>query len=130
LNILRKGAVARGSECAPDAAAWIRHRIAHRAGGSVVNRQRRRDAAAVGAGRINVAIGIRGISCELLRSRGEGAAQHRLVNEIDSELERMVMHDVAEIVAELILVLIAQVGEKRDGSSKLIVAEGLEAGDG
>ena len=42
----------------------------------------------------------------------------------------MVTHNVAQIVAELVFVLIAQGGEKSDGSGKLIVAECLEAGDG
>ena len=58
------------------------------------------------------------------------AAQHRLVNEVDSELERMVAHNVAQVVAKLVFVLIAQVGEKSDRSGELIVAESLEAGDG
>ena len=52
------------------------------------------------------------------------------MNEVDSELERMVTHNVAQVVAELVFVLIAQVGEKSNGSGKLVVAEGLEAGDG
>ena len=52
------------------------------------------------------------------------------MNEVDSELERMVTHNVAQVVAELVFVLIAQVGEKGDGSGKLIVAECLKAGNG
>ncbi len=52
------------------------------------------------------------------------------MNEVDPELERMVTYNVAQVVAELVFVLIAQVGEKSDRSGKLIVAECLEAGDG
>ena len=52
------------------------------------------------------------------------------MNEVDSELERMVTHNVAQVVAELIFILIAQVWEESDRSGELIVAEGLKARDG
>ena len=52
------------------------------------------------------------------------------MDEVDPELERMVAHNVAQIVAELVFILIAQVGEEGDGSGELIVAESFEAGDG
>ena len=39
-------------------------------------------------------------------------------------------HNVAQVVAKLVFVLIAQVGEKSDGSGELVVAKSFEAGDG
>ena len=66
---------------------------------------------------------------ELLRCRGECAAQHRLVDEVDAELEGVAADFVAQVVAELILLLVAQSGKKRDGRRELIVAVSLKAGD-
>src|SRR5208282_2300596 len=85
---------------------------------------------AIRAGGIDVAIWIGGVGGKLLRRRGKRAAQHWFVNEVDPELEGVGSHHVAQVVAELVFVLIAQVGEKSDGSGELIVAEGLKAGDG
>src|SRR5208282_4118696 len=135
LNVLREAAVASRRKGAGNAdGGWgdrkRRCRITHRAGGCVIKRQRSRDAAAIGAGWIDVAIGVRGIGCELLCRCCERAAEHRLVNEVDSELERMVMHHMAQVVAELIFVLVAEVREKSDRGGELIVAEGLEPGNG
>ena len=47
-----------------------------------------------------------------------------------AELECVTSRYVAQVVAQLIFVLIAQVGEKSDGSGELVVAEGFESGDG
>src|ERR1035438_4000487 len=67
---------------------------------------------------------------ERLLVGGERAAQHRFVNEVDSELKCVTARHVAQIVAHLVFVLIAQVGKKSDGSVKLIVAKSLKAGNG
>src|SRR5579863_6074315 len=130
LDILRKPAVSGGSKGAVDATARRRFWITHRTGRSVIKRQGSRDAAAIGAGRVDVAIRVRRIGGELLRRRRERPAEHRLVNEVDPELEPMVAHYMAQVIAELILVLIPPVGEKGNRSGKLIVAKGLEARDG
>ena len=61
---------------------------------------------------------------------GKRPAQHRFVDEVDSELERMGTHNVAQVVAELVFLLIAQVGEKSNRRSELVVAIGFETGDG
>ena len=55
--------------------------------------------------------------------------QHRFMNEIHSELERMVARRVTHVVAELILLLIAQRWKQRDRSGELVVAVRLEARD-
>src|SRR5277367_6570010 len=52
------------------------------------------------------------------------------MNKVDSEPERMAAHNVAEVVTYLVFILIAQVGEKRDGSGELVVAEGFKSRDG
>ena len=44
-------------------------------------------------------------------------------------LKRMTSRNVAQVVAHLVFVLIAQVGEKSDGSGELVVAESFESGD-
>ena len=59
----------------------------------------------------------------------ERSAQHRLVDEIHSELERMVARCMAKVVAELILLLVPKRWEQRDRRGELIVAVGLEARD-
>jgi hypothetical protein len=61
---------------------------------------------------------------------GKRAAEHRLVNKVDSKLESVAARNVAQVVAQLVLLLIAQVGKKSDGSGELVVAESFEAGDG
>ena len=58
------------------------------------------------------------------------AAEHGFVDEVDAELERMTSGNMAQVVAKLVFVLIAQVGEKRNRSGELVVAEGFEAGNG
>src|SRR5579863_4291641 len=60
---------------------------------------------------------------------GKRAAEYRFMNEVDAELEGVVAGRVADVVTELILLLIAQVGEQGDGRGELIVAEGLESGN-
>ena len=67
---------------------------------------------------------------ELLGGRGEGAAQNRFVDEVDSEPERVTSCNMAQIVTQLVFLLVAQIGEKSDGGGELVVAEGLESGDG
>ena len=52
------------------------------------------------------------------------------MNEVDSELERVVTYNVAQVVTELVFLLIAQVGEKSNRSGELVVTEGFEPGDG
>src|SRR5260370_31252531 len=56
-------------------------------------------------------------------------AQYGLVNEIHTDLERMIPGGVSNVVAELILLLVAQRREQRDGRGELVVAIGLEAGN-
>jgi hypothetical protein len=64
------------------------------------------------------------------RCGGEGAAQNRLVNEIDSETRGVVADGVADVVAKLIFFLVARDGERGDRGNELIVAERFEPGDG
>src|SRR5271169_1553093 len=134
LNVLRKTAVACGSKSASDGRyprRWRRgRRIALRGWRSVIKRQSTGGSSAVGADRIDVAIGIERIGGELLRRCRERAAEHRLMNKVDSELKRVAARNVAQVMADLVFVLIAQVGEKSDGSGELVVAKSFEAGDG
>src|SRR6266436_6570885 len=60
----------------------------------------------------------------------EGAAENRLVNEVDTKARSVPAGSVTHVVAELIFFLIAQDGKSGDGSDELIVAEGFEAGNG
>src|SRR5579863_5624034 len=106
LYVLRKVAVAGGGERAGDARSRIRRRSALAGWRRVIKLRRI----------CHVVIGVVGIDDELLRGRREGAAEHGFVNEIDPKFEGVVAGRMTEIVAELILVLIAQVGEKSDGS--------------
>ena len=64
---------------------------------------------------------------EGLRRRSKRAAEHRFVNKVDSELERVASRDVAQVIAKLVFVLIAQGREKSDGSGELVVAESFES---
>src|SRR5208282_673096 len=134
LNVLRKTAVAGGSKSACNrrhSRRWHRgRRIALRGWRSVIKRQRTGGSPAVGADRIDVAIGVERKSGELLRRCRKGAAEHRFMNKVDSELKRVAARNVAQVIADLVFVLIAQVGEKSDGSGELVVAERFEAGDG
>ncbi len=81
--------------------------------------------------------GIRGIEAGIMRiienrfgGGGEGAAEDRLMNEINAEPERVRASHVAHVVAKLIFFLVAQDGKCSDGSDELIVAERFEARDG
>src|SRR6202021_3986168 len=58
----------------------------------------------------------------------ERASKHWFVNEIDSELQRVVPPDMTYIVANLIFILISPIREKLDGGRGLVVAERFEAG--
>jgi hypothetical protein len=51
------------------------------------------------------------------------------VNKVDSELESVTSRNMAQVVTHLVFVLIAQVGEKSDGSGELVVAESFESGN-
>src|SRR5579863_8743932 len=95
LNILRKAAVAGGSEGAVNSTGRGGRGIAHGAGRRVIKRQGSRDAAAIRARGIDVAIGVGGVGGELLRGRREGTAKHRFVDEVDAELEGMVTNNMA-----------------------------------
>src|SRR5579864_4167488 len=59
----------------------------------------------------------------------ECSVQNRFVNEVHSELERVIAGDVAQVVAELIFLLVAQRRKSRDRRGELVIAIGLEAGD-
>src|SRR5208337_2861871 len=60
----------------------------------------------------------------------EGAAQHRLMNEIHAKLGGMLAGRAADVVTNLIFLLVANNGKRRDGRNKLVVAVGFEAGNG
>src|SRR6202040_1333984 len=64
------------------------------------------------------------------RRGGQRAAKNRLVDEVHTEARRVLAGGVRNVVAELIFLLVAQYGERRDGGDELIVAEGFEARDG
>jgi hypothetical protein len=49
---------------------------------------------------------------------------------VDPNFSAWLARNVAQVVAHLVFVLIAQVREKGDGSGELVVAESLKAGDG
>jgi hypothetical protein len=51
------------------------------------------------------------------------------VDEIDAESDGVVADGVSQVITRLVLILIAQIGKERDGSSELVVAKGLESGD-
>src|SRR3984957_173948 len=102
LNILREVAIAGWSERAVDARSRIRRRIALIYWRRVIKRQRTRDAPAIRARRIDIAVGVRGIRCELFRRSRERATEHRFVNKVDPELQRVVAPDMTQVVANLI----------------------------
>src|SRR5258706_4620590 len=79
---------------------------------------------------VHIERGIVGETVERLLISRKRAAEHGLVNEIDAELESVIAGGVADVVAELILLLIAQGWKESNRCGELIVAEGLEAGDG
>src|SRR5271166_1296952 len=61
------------------------------------------------------------------RISGKSAAEHRFVNEVDAELNRVIAGNVAYVVTQLIFFLIAQVGKQSDRRGELVVAEGFES---
>src|SRR5713101_2932554 len=65
----------------------------------------------------------------LVRGR-ERPAQHRLMDEVHAEFERMITGSPAQVVAHLVFVLIAQRRKQSDWGGELVVAESFEAGDG
>ena len=117
---MREAAIARWRIRAIDAKGGCDWRIARRAGRGEDELRRIGD----------IIIGIKWIGNKLLRRRRERATQHRFVDEVNPKLESVVAHDVAHVVAELIFILIAQVGENCDRGCELIVAECFKAGDG
>src|SRR5579864_3850596 len=60
----------------------------------------------------------------------ECSVQHRFVNEVHSELEGVIARHMAQVIAELIFLLVAQRWKERDWGGELIIAISLEAGDG
>src|ERR1035441_5780479 len=116
LNVLRKAAVAAWSEVASRAIRWNT--------GSAL----RAEVESAWILRVNVRVAC--ILDESLIRRRKRATEHRFMNEVNSELERMIAGSPAEVVAHLVLVLIAQVRKKSDRSGKLVVAKGFEAGNG
>src|SRR5258708_131675 len=115
LNVLRKAAVTGGSCGAPDTG---------RDGRSTRG-------AEIKGGRIGgVEAGVIRISQYRFGGSGEGAAENRLVNKTDAKARRVPAVVVAHVVAELIFFLVAQNGKSGNGSDELIVAKGLEPGDG
>ena len=61
---------------------------------------------------------------------GQGAAEHRLVNEVHSKPRGVMTGCVRDVVAKLVFLLIAQDWERGNGGDELIVTEGFETGDG
>src|SRR5208283_2034050 len=57
------------------------------------------------------------------------ATQHRLMNEVHAELRRVPAFRSAHVVLELVFLLVAQDGERRNWRDKLVVPIGLKAGD-
>src|SRR5579859_2766217 len=62
--------------------------------------------------------------------RGEGAAHHGFVDEVNAKSRSMTSGFVADIVAKLVFLLISKHGKCSDGSEELIVSESFEARDG
>ena len=58
---------------------------------------------------------------------GERAAENRFVNEIHAEVRGVMAGGVSDVVAELILFLVAQDRERGDGRDELIVTERFKA---
>ena len=120
LDILRKAAVASGSDAASCA-------------GRDERRRRGRAGSEIGRELCGVRGVIRGIENErsqCFRICGERAAHHRLVNEINSEARRMFPRCVRHVIAHLIFFLISQNGERRDRGDELIVAESFQTRSG
>src|SRR6202790_2032501 len=116
LNVLGKAAVTSGSKVATRTIRW-------RAGRALW--------AKVETARIlRVHVRVTYILNEGLVRRRKCPSQHRFVNKVDSELERMITRSPAQVVAHLVFVLIAQRRKQSDWGSELVVAEGFEAGDG
>src|SRR5579872_4441948 len=60
---------------------------------------------------------------------GKCAAEHRFVNEVDSDLGRVPAGGVADVVTELIFFLVAQVRKEGDRRSELVVTKSFKAGN-
>src|SRR6266853_6635659 len=115
LNVLREAPVAGGSESTSRAirriaglALWSEVKLAGVAGICIVVRV------------VDV------LNEGLVRGR-ERPAQHRLMDEVDAELERMITRSPAQVVANLVLLLIAQRRKQSDWGRELVVAEGFES---
>src|SRR6266481_2020726 len=118
LNVLREAPVAGGSESTSRAvrriaglALWTEVKLAGVAG-------------------ICIVIRVVDVLNEGLVRGCERPAQHRLMDEVHAELERMITSSPAQVVASLVFLLIAQGRKQSDWSGELVVAEGFEAGDG
>ncbi len=63
---------------------------------------------------------------QMLRGRCQGPAKYGFVNQVDAEAHGVTRGRSRHVVAELILLLIARDGKRRDGGLKLVVTEGFE----
>src|ERR1019366_7153073 len=79
---------------------------------------------------IEIVCGIQRELDEAFVGRCERAAQHRFVNKVDSEFEGVASRNVAQVVPNLVFVLITQRRKQSDGSGELVVAKSFEAGNG
>src|SRR6516164_6448093 len=61
---------------------------------------------------------------------GQCAAEHRFVDEVDTEADGVTAGTAENVVSGLIFLLVAPNGEGRDDSGELIVPKGFEAGSG
>ena len=120
LHVLAEGSVARRSVVAGDAGGRIGR------GRTLVGRRHVVELRRVG----HVVRRILRIGDQLLGGGGKGPAKHRLMNKVDAEARRVRAAAVAHVVAELVLLLVAQGGKERDGRSELIVSIRLISADG
>src|SRR5580700_3833080 len=116
LHVLRKGAVARRSITAAGA---VRSRYAETLWNEGSEHPRV----------LYIIDGVIDVLSKSLRRRRKRSTEHGFVDEVQSKLERMASRGVAQVVADLVFALIAQVGEKSDGSGELVVAKSFEAGN-
>src|SRR5258708_7739812 len=118
LNVLRETPVAGGSKSTSRAIRWI-------AGLALWT-----EVELAGVAGICIVVRVVDVLNEGLVRGRECPAQHRFMNEVHAELERMITRSTAQVVTHLVFVLIAQGRKQSDWSSELVVAESFEAGDG
>src|ERR1700674_629405 len=117
LNILREAAVARGSKVAARSIRWSTRSTLWA------------EVELAGVAGICVVVRVVDVLNEGLVRGRERPAQHRLMDEIDSELERMIAGRAAQVIASLRLILIAQRRKQSDQSREWVVAKGFESRD-